>query len=81
MTPSTRVNEYKARLIEQVDVLQSYMENNFHLDNPNTCEQLAYKILARSQFLSEEDKEYVQIALYAIEEQTEWKLDEEFDHE
>ena len=62
------------KINERMDVLQTMMEDNVHLDSPEIVEQ---HILTVSKFwsvLSDEDKDYIHGARYAIEEKVEWHV-------
>ena len=47
---------------------------NYHLKNPDEVYELTTQISKFWSVLSEEDKDYVQAAQYAIEEKQEWKI-------
>ena len=52
------------------------MESNYHLQDPTKVYELTLNISKFWSILSEEDREYVQGAQYAIEDKIEWKSPE-----
>lgn len=58
----------------RLDELQSIMESNAHLTNPQQAIDLTHRISPFWAILSEEDREYVQCAQDAIEYQSEWNV-------
>lgn len=58
----------------RLDELQTIMENNNHLTNPQEAIDLTHRISPFWAILSEEDREYVQCAQDAIEHQSEWNV-------
>ena len=64
----------REKLDARMDKLQSMMESNTHLTDPNGVHEHIGTITFGWAVLSEEDRDYVQGCQYAIEEQTEWKL-------
>ena len=63
-----------AKIKERMDNLQNMMESNNHIDNKNNALDAVSLITKFWQALSEEDKDYVQAAQHAIEEQTPWNI-------
>lgn len=64
----------KDKINERMDAVQEMMESNLHLENP---EKVLERIGSVSKFwsaLSEEDREYIECARYAIEEKSEWNV-------
>ena len=70
----SKVEDYKEQITAQMDVLQEMMENNLHLKEPQTVIQHLESLAFKWSFISEEDKEYIQCAQYAIEEEMEWNV-------
>ena len=58
-----------------MDQLQDFMENNFHLKNPQLVYMHIQSITMYWAHLSEEDRDYIHGAEYALEEQMEWNLE------
>ena len=59
-----------------MDVLQHWMEANYHLQKPEVVEEHIQTITKFWSVLSDEDKDYIHGVRYAIEEKMEWKLDD-----
>jgi hypothetical protein len=57
-----------------MDTLQHMMESNSHLTAAHTVINHIAILSNRWHFLSEEDRDYVQAAQLAIEEQLEWNV-------
>lgn len=62
------------KINERMDVLQSMMEDNVHLDSPEIVEQHIRTVSKFWSVLSDEDKDYIHGARYAIEEKVEWNV-------
>lgn len=62
----------RQKIDARLDELQEMMENDLHLIYPDKVMDLTQRISPFWSVLSEEDREYVQCAQYAIEEQREW---------
>ena len=62
------------KINERMDELQKLMESNEHLSNPDKVELLIASISKFWSALSEEDRDYIHGARYALEEKMEWKL-------
>lgn len=69
----SKVNRYRAQITQQVDDLQSMMEDNLHLRNPEIVQQALEQLTFKWHFISEEDRDYIQGVQYALEEQVKWK--------
>lgn len=70
----TGTNDLKELINRRMDYLQHMMESNMHL---KAAENVMIQINSVSKFwsvLSEEDRDYIQAAQYAVEEKKEWKL-------
>lgn len=62
------------KINERMDELQKLMESNEHLSNPDKVELLIASVSKFWSALSEEDRDYIHGARYALEEKMEWKL-------
>ncbi len=58
----------------RMDILQDWMENNYHLKNPEAVIEHIRNVSKFWSVLSEEDRDYIHGATYAVEEKVEWKL-------
>jgi hypothetical protein len=58
----------------RMDELQKLMEGNEHLSNPDKVELLIGSVSKFWSALSEEDRDYIHGARYALEEKMEWKV-------
>jgi hypothetical protein len=63
---------YNTRVNQQFEVLQDYMEREYHLQNPDSVMRLIYKVTRIPACLSYEQKQYVKCAIEAVENQQEW---------
>ena len=61
------------KIKERMDKLQKWMESNYHIDHPNEVYELTTSVSKFWSVLSEEDRDYVQMAQHAIEEKELWK--------
>jgi hypothetical protein len=64
--------DLQEKINSRLDTLQAMLENNEHLHNPQKAIDLTYRISPFWSILSEEDRDYVQCAQHAIEDQTPW---------
>ena len=64
--------ELRQKIDSRMDTLQSRMESNHHLLNKEEVYELTLNISKFWSVLSEEDREFVQAAQYAIEEGIDW---------
>lgn len=62
------------KINQRMDVLQAMMEDNVHLDSPEIVEQHIQTVSKFWSVLSDEDKDYIHGARYAIEEKVEWNV-------
>ena len=62
------------KINERMDILQSWMEKNYHLKRPEVVKEHIESISKFWSVLSEEDRDYIQGCQYAIEEKMEWNL-------
>jgi len=62
------------KINERMDELQKLMEGNEHLSNPDKVELLIGSVSKFWSALSEEDRDYIHGARYALEEKMEWKV-------
>lgn len=68
------MSELRQKINENMDVLQSYMESNYHLKRPAVVLEHLDRLSIYFHVLCEEDREYIQCARHAIEEEMEWVL-------
>ena len=64
----------KDKINSRMDGIQEMMESNVHLKNPIKVEEAIASVSKFWSVLSEEDRDYIHGARYAIEEKMEWKL-------
>lgn len=62
------------KIKERMDILQDMMEDNVHMDSPDIVEEHITTVSKFWSVLSEEDRDYIHGARYAIEEKLEWKV-------
>jgi len=68
------MNRIYQKVTPMMDDLQQMMETQVHLTNPVKVCELIDKISLYWAHLQDEDTEYIQCALYAIEEESEWNV-------
>mgnify|MGYP001415291654 CR=1 FL=1 len=64
----------KNKINDRMDKLQGMMESNVHLDNPIDVADTIQNVSKFWSVLSEEDRDYIHAASYAVEEQKHWKV-------
>ena len=57
-----------------MDLVQSYMEANIHIADPNTVLEAIENVSKFWSVLSEEDRDYLHVARDAVDEQREWNI-------
>lgn len=62
------------KINNKMDHLQELMEANAHLDRPEYVADVLSSVLKYWTVLTEEDRDYIHGAQYALEEKIEWKL-------
>ena len=63
------------KIKQRMDDLQNMMENNEHLSNPDKVEIQISSVSKFWNALDDEDRDYIHGARYALEEKTEWRID------
>lgn len=66
--------DFEEKINARMNVLQHWMESNYHLKRPEVVEEHIQTITKFWSILSEEDKDYIDGARYALEKKMEWKL-------
>ena len=64
----------KQKIVDRMDKLQEMMESNQHLETPEDVYDVTLSVSKFWSILSEEDREYIQCAQYAIEEGKRWDV-------
>ena len=59
----------------RMNIVQHWMEGNYHLRHPDEVRDMIAQVSKFWSVLSEEDKDYIEGARYAIDEQIEWILE------
>ncbi len=62
------------KIKQRMDQLQSWMESNYHIDNPDKVYELSTNVSKFWSVLSEEDRDYIQAAQEAIEDKITWDV-------
>jgi hypothetical protein len=62
------------KINQRMNVLQHWMETNYHLTRPEVVEEHIQTITKFWSVMTEEDKDYVDGARYAIEEKLKWNV-------
>ena len=68
------MSELRNTINKRMDILQTWMESNYHLNRPEVVLEHIETVSKFWSALSEEDREYIQCARHAIEEEMEWLL-------
>ena len=64
----------KLKIHKRMDELQEMMESNRHLEDPDSVQEHLYTVSKFWSVLSEEDRDYIHGARYAIEEKMKWNI-------
>lgn len=68
------MSELRNTINKRMDILQNWMESNYHLSRPEVVLEHIQTVSKFWSVLSEEDRDYIQCAQHAIEEKMEWLL-------
>lgn len=68
------MSKLRQEIKNRMDILQDWMESNYHLRRPEVVEEHIQSITKFWSVLDEEDRDYIQCAQHAIEDKTEWLL-------
>ena len=68
------MNRIYQKVTPMMDELQQMMETQVHLTDPVKVCELIDKVSLYWAHLNDEDTDYIQCALYAAEEESEWKV-------
>lgn len=68
------MSELRETIEKRMDILQTWMEENYHLKRPEVVLEHIENISKFWRVLAEHDQEYIQCAIYAIEEKMEWNV-------
>jgi len=62
------------KINDRMNAIQHWMEGNYHLKNPEVVNEVIDSVTKFWSVMSEEDKDYIQCARIAIDEQKEWNI-------
>lgn len=68
------MSELRHTINKRMDILQDWMESNYHLKRPEVVYDHILEITKFWRVLSEEDRDYIQCAQHAVDEKMEWIL-------
>ena len=74
MTDYDLTKPVQQKIKVRMDQLQAWMESNYHIEHPEEVEEHIQTVSKFWSALSEEDRDYIQGARYAIEEKMEWNV-------
>jgi hypothetical protein len=63
----------REKIEQRMISLAHWLESGYHLKNPEEVENLIDSVSKFWSVLNEDDKEYIQAARYALENQKDWK--------
>lgn len=62
-------------ITNRMNIMQHWMEGNYHLRQPDEVRDMIAQVSKFWSVLSDEDKDYIEGARYAVDEQIEWILE------
>ena len=68
------MNQTRLKIKQRMDILQDWMEQNYHLKRPEVVEEHIQTVSKFWSALSEEDRDYIHGCRFAIEEKMEWNI-------
>ena len=66
-------SDLNKKITQRMDILQEWMEDDYHLNKPEVVEEHIKTITKFWSFMSEEDRDYIDGCKFAIEEKMSWK--------
>ena len=69
------MSDLKLRINNKMDHLQTLMEANAHIDRPEYVGDVIDSVSKFWSVLSDEDKDYIHCATYALENKKQWNID------
>lgn len=73
----TKVEQFKKRIDDQMNMLQRMMEAQVHIDDPDTVKEIIDRCSLYWSFLDDGDRDYIHCASDALEEKQPWNIDDE----
>ena len=61
------------KITDRMDRLQEMMESNTHIDDPDAVAEVIISLSMYSSIMEDGDKDYVDCAIWALEEKKPWK--------
>jgi len=74
MTDYNLNNPIEVKIKQRMDILQGWMEENYHLRRPEVVEEHIQTVSKFWSVLQEEDKDYIEGCRFAIENKSDWKV-------
>lgn len=68
------MSELQDKIKQRMDILQMWMEENYHMRRPDVVEEHIQTITKFWSVMTDEDKDYIHGARYAIEQKTMWNV-------
>ena len=68
------MSELQDKIKQRMDILQMWMEENYHMRRPDVVEEHRQTITKFWSVMTDEDKDYIHGAQYAIEQKTMWNV-------
>ena len=68
------MHDLKEKINDFMNTLQKNMENSVHINNQYAVQEVINNVSKFWSILSEEDREYIQAAQHAIDEQISWNI-------
>jgi len=67
-------NDLRQRIDDRMNHLQQLMEGNNHLSRPEYVQDVIESVVKFWSALDSDDKEYIEMAKYALDEKREWNV-------
>jgi hypothetical protein len=74
MTQYNLNNPLELKIKQRMDILQGWMEDNYHLRRPEVVEEHIQTVSKFWSILQEEDRDYIDGCRFAIENKNNWKI-------
>jgi len=68
------MSELQDKIKQRMDILQMWMEENYHMRRPDVVEEHIQTITKFWSVMTDEDKDYIHGAQYAIEQKMKWNV-------
>lgn len=75
------MTDLKQKINQRLDILENWMNHNYHLNRPEVIKEHLYSITKFWSILDDEEKDYIHAVEYVLEDQIVWKSETHIEDE